>query len=539
MYEPMFSLEKRPFSAAPLTDRYYPAASIETARKTLIRTIERAEGPGLVIGPAGIGKSLLCRLLAEHFRRTFQVALLASTQLRTRKALFQNILFELGLPYRDMEEGELRLALVDHLAPAERRPNGLLLIIDESHTLPMRLMEEVRMLSNLMRDQHPRVRLILAGGPSLEERFASPKLESFNQRIAARCYLYSLSRDETTAYVQTQFARVGGDANLIFGDDAYRAVFNATDGVPRLINQVCDHALLLASLGGKDHIDAALIEEAWADLQQLPSPWKEGEKKSGSAPAASSSVVEFGELIEDQATSRSDQYIEQTLQAVEDSLNAYTADVVGAGASLPVELATAEHTAGGMAQELRAAPLSMQGGHPSRTIQPEIELYFHGPHDPFADVFEEEEIVIDRYASLEDSAGRQRVRVSSPEGREIAAVFASQQTVASAGHPPHAGGVEFGIHVESPSVADAETAVAAAAAVPSVTTREFDSSLSFAAVSWPTSPSTGQNAQGVESDDDRDLIHIEDQESGVAPAGRGRARRQEYRQLFARLRAVQ
>ena len=194
MYESFFQLSARPFAAAPQVDRYFPAHAIENARQTLTRVIERAEGAGLVVGPTGTGKSLLLQVLAEQFRDRFDVALLANGHLTTRRALLQAISFELGLPYRGLEEGELRLSLIDHLAPGTRCPQGMLLLLDEAHRLPLRLMEEVRMITNLVRNGQPRVRLVLAGSVALEERFARPDLESFSQRLSARCYLETLDR---------------------------------------------------------------------------------------------------------------------------------------------------------------------------------------------------------------------------------------------------------------------------------------------------------------------------------------------------------
>src|SRR6266850_7187127 len=197
MYESHFLLSHRPFAPAPSADAYIPTGSLEQARQTLIRCLDRAEGPGLVVGPAGTGKSLLCQILTKHFRGKLQVAHLAGARLGTRRALLQNILFELKLPYRDMDEGELRLSLVDHLEPRSGGTDGLLLVVDEAHMLPLRLLEEIRLLTNIARDGQTRVRLVLAGTLSLEERLASPKLEAFHQRIAARCYLQPLARDET------------------------------------------------------------------------------------------------------------------------------------------------------------------------------------------------------------------------------------------------------------------------------------------------------------------------------------------------------
>src|SRR5690606_27915613 len=150
----------------------------------------------------------------------------------TRRALLQNILLEMRLPFREMEEGELRLALIDHLEPSDRCPHGMLLRIDQAHTLLLRLLEEVRLITNLVRHGEPRVRLVLAGNAKLEERWASPRLKSFNQRVATRCYLHSLTQYETRQYVQQQIRLAGGDADKIFDDDAYPALFQATDGVP-------------------------------------------------------------------------------------------------------------------------------------------------------------------------------------------------------------------------------------------------------------------------------------------------------------------
>src|SRR5690242_21397023 len=112
-------------------------------------------------------------MLARHFRGRFQVAHLAGARLGTRRALLQNILFELKLPYRDMDEGELRLSLIDHLEPQAGGPAGLLLLVDEAHALPLRLLEEIRLLTNVIRDGTARMRLVLAGGTALEERLSN------------------------------------------------------------------------------------------------------------------------------------------------------------------------------------------------------------------------------------------------------------------------------------------------------------------------------------------------------------------------------
>ena len=270
MYESFFSFTSRPFIAVPQTSRYFPATAIETARCKLNRCIERAEGCGLIIGPTGSGKTLLCEVLTEYFSESFTPVLLASLRLTTCKELLQTILHHLGVSHRRLQEGELRLALIDHLNPEGACPHGILLIVDEAHTFPPRLFEELRLLTNLVRNGSPRIRLIMAGGTVLEERFAHPRMASFNQRISARCYLESLTAKESTEFVRAQTANAGVDPDHLWDETALRAIHRHAAGCPRLVNQLCDHALILAAQAGVARLTETEIDVAWADLQQLP-----------------------------------------------------------------------------------------------------------------------------------------------------------------------------------------------------------------------------------------------------------------------------
>lgn len=388
MYEGYFKLQDRPFLAAPTTSRYFPGRSIGQARATISRCIDRGEGAACIIGPPGIGKSLLCQLLAEEFADRFAVALLGG-RLSSRHALFQAILYELRLPYRNLDEGEMRLALLDLLQSSAEGHEGLLLIIDEAHTLPWRLMEEVRLITNLVRGGQPRVRVVLAGGALLEERFASPKLSSFSQRLSARCYLEPFDAEETAAYVKSQIAAVGGNPAQIFDDKALRSVYRATDGIGRLINQVCDHALILASLGGVRRLSSEAIDEAWADLQQLPAPWTNAETQG-----ADSTIIEFGRL--DEAHDEP--------------------SVPFRGASpRPLEIAHPDEQIDAIAGQLASVDQAFTPGKASGT---EIELEFPEFTDPFGEQFAEEEVVLERFRNAAEIFVR-APRVTSLEGRQL------------------------------------------------------------------------------------------------------------------------
>ncbi len=305
-------LRENPFPAAPSPENYLAIGSIESARLRLVETIERREGIGLVVGPAGTGKSLLCSLLAEHYRHEYDVVLLSEARLCTRKALLQHILHHLGLPFSDRSEGELRLAVIDRASlGGPQAKSGLLLIIDEAQIMPGRLLEELRLMAGIVRSGAPRVQLILAGGTLLDERLSHPRMESLSQRIGARCYLHPLGQNETGQYIREAIQRVATEPALVIEQNAIQSTFFASGGIPRLINQTLSRALARMEREGGNHLTSEVVEIAWADLQQLPSPVSDKDiprfdSVGTESPAEllatrgrADSVVEFGTLDDD------------------------------------------------------------------------------------------------------------------------------------------------------------------------------------------------------------------------------------------------
>ncbi len=302
MYESFFGLSQRPFPAAPVARRYFPGTSIDAARAQLLRCLQRGEGPALIVGGPGLGKTLLLLVVADQLQEQFPVALLTSGLIRSRKELLQTLLEAVGEDDLLGEEADLRLRLTRRLSRDERFQRGVLLLVDEAHTLEPPLLDELRMLTNLAREGEPVVRLVLAGTMRLEEHVSLPELESLNQRLALRCYLECFDKAETADYVRFELAVSGGQAEHVFQSEAYEAIYQATDGVPRLINQVCDHALLLAQARGVKPVPATLIQEAWAQLQQLPTPWTEPQVPCSGGESAAA-VIEFGSLEDEGGTS--------------------------------------------------------------------------------------------------------------------------------------------------------------------------------------------------------------------------------------------
>lgn len=341
-----------------------------------MRLIERQEGPAIVVGSVGTGKSLLCLTLAESFRHLCRVLVLPCGRLCTRRALLQVILYELGLPYRDMEEGELRLYLIDHLSNKAVCPTGILLLVDEADNLSMALLDELRALTNLTSDGQTCVRLVLFGGPRLEERFAHPRLESFNQRLAGRFYLEPFLRDETIQYIVQQFLESGGDPKSVFRDSGLEAIHQASGGIPRLVNQLTDHAMILVAVGQHAIVDRECVETAWADLQQFPLP----NRRHDFAQKPSSNIVEFGDLRDE-----SDDDVERTerrLNDIERHLDQFDSD-------------------GRLREPDSTDSATYFADESAFDGEPEVTLYFHSAHDPFGDDFAEEELVVDEFLGAE------------------------------------------------------------------------------------------------------------------------------------------
>lgn len=294
MYETFFGLSRRPFAALPQVDQYVAVGAMENARSTLTRCVLRAEGSAMVVGPSGTGKTLLGLLLAAELGMQMRVVALPGGRFTSPRALFQALLYDLGKAYRGLDESEARLALNDYLLRDDDCSAGVLVLVDDAQCVGLRLLDELRALTNLGRAGLPLVRLVLMGNRLLEDHLSHPRLESLAQRITARCYLESLPRRETQQYIQTRVGYAGGNGPALFPEAACIAVHRATDGVARLVNQVCDYALLLAAARGQPAIDPALVEEAWADLQQLPTPWNED------AVAPQANTIEFGALDDEE-----------------------------------------------------------------------------------------------------------------------------------------------------------------------------------------------------------------------------------------------
>ena len=306
MYEQTFQFSSRPFNNVPRIEDFFAGLSYQQAIDVTHMCVDRSNGPVVVVGAVGMGKSLLLQKIGHSFDSRFDVVHIECSRLEERSELLQSILFELDLPYAGLSEGELRLSLMAYLKESKGADDGVLLLVDEADRLSVELIDELRLITNQIRGGRSLVQLVLAGTQRLEESLTDAKLASFNQRIAARCVLQNLSKQETEQFIYQHIEQAGRSGDEIFDNEAIEEIFVHSDGCPRLINQLCDQSLLLAASRDQLPVGRTLIREAWAEMQNMPVVAMDVEALDSNALDAQANeesgfVVEFGQLGDHEA----------------------------------------------------------------------------------------------------------------------------------------------------------------------------------------------------------------------------------------------
>jgi len=399
MYEAYFHLQKHPFAATPDSTCFFAPDCVQEAVDELILRSESGQGIGLLMAPAGTGKTLVCRRIASELAGRFSPVFLANANVPTKRALLQSILYELGRRYSRMEEQELRLAVYRALKELALAGRGAVIIVDEAHLLSDRLLEELRLLASLSEQEEPLARLILAGQLSLEERLVDPALEALNQRVVCHAYLEPLTRAQSIEYVAYRMDWAGGDPE-IFTPGALDRIASAANGLPRCLNHLCDQALLLAYAHSEGRVSPELVDEALLGLRRLPLHWN------------TSLTEEIAAAMDDRAgvdDENDEVRWEQSSDLAEagDVASASACIEIGGAAGQPVEeeLDLEPHEVfhgvkAGTTPSVQYDSVARTGGCMSPGVVPLSE-----PAEPAMRGFIEE-VVEDRYAALDRSAPR-------------------------------------------------------------------------------------------------------------------------------------
>ncbi len=270
-----FNLNQQPFRLTPDPEFVYWSKQHARAKTYLQSTILLADGFVVVSGEIGSGKTTLLQSFLGEFDDNIVYALVSRAPLKPKQFL-QAILVEFGFQPFDKRKVELIDMLNVFLIEQSSSGKKVILIIDEAQNLSKKVLEEIRMLSSIETHKEKILRIILAGQPELKETLESPSLKQLVQRIRLRCHIGPLDDVETREYIEHRLKVAGNEEKNLVADDAFAPIYRYTGGVPRLINTLCDTALLCAFAQDRRTVDAEDVMSAVSELN-----WKDHEFNAG------------------------------------------------------------------------------------------------------------------------------------------------------------------------------------------------------------------------------------------------------------------
>jgi general secretion pathway protein A len=268
MYRQFFGLKEKPFNITSDPSFLYLSRVHKEAFAHLIYGIKERKGFLEITGEIGAGKTTLCRALLNHLDINTKSAFIFNSTLPDMQ-LFQTILEDFGVSVGRKTKASMLRQFNNFLLEELSRNNNVVLIIDEAQNLKASVLEELRILSNMETEKEKLFQMILVGQPELREKLNSPNLKQLRQRIGVRFHITPLSSGEISEYIYHRLKVAGSDGKISFSEDALDIIYKYSGGIPRLINTVCDKALLSAYVAETKYIDSAIIEKCVREIEGL------------------------------------------------------------------------------------------------------------------------------------------------------------------------------------------------------------------------------------------------------------------------------
>jgi len=265
MYKKFFSFRERPFKLVPNPEYYYVSRSHEEAMAHLSYAISEGDGFVEITGEVGTGKTTLCRVFLDNLDERTEVAYIFNPRLGP-KQLLKTIADELGIRCRSDDIKALIDALNIYLIRMKTEGKRVVLLVDEAQNLSRRVLEQLRLLSNLETNRSKLLQIILVGQPELGELLDSYDLRQLAQRITLSCHLSPLTFREVREYIEHRILVASSKGQVPFSSSAVRLIYRFSKGVPRLINIVCDRSLLTAFSRNRQKITGGIVRAAIREI---------------------------------------------------------------------------------------------------------------------------------------------------------------------------------------------------------------------------------------------------------------------------------
>ena len=265
MYLEFLGLREKPFSITSDPAFLYLSKRHREALSHMLYGIQERKGFIEITGEIGTGKTTLCKALLRQLDATIKTALVLHTGL-SELQLLQAIVQDFGLDPMRTNRLSLFNQLQHFLLDQATLGNNLVLILDEAQNFSLRLLEQIRMLSNLETDKTKLIQIILVGQPQLREKLELPAMRQLQQRIGVRYHVLPLDHDEVRTYIDHRLRIAGSDGSLSWTDEAVEEVYRCSQGTPRLINLICDRALLACYVFQTKCVDQPVIRRSYQEL---------------------------------------------------------------------------------------------------------------------------------------------------------------------------------------------------------------------------------------------------------------------------------
>jgi len=267
MYESFFDLKQKPFSVTSNPSFLFLSERHKEALAHLTYGIKERVGFIEITGEIGTGKTTLCRAYLDQLDEKTKTAFVFNSNL-SELQLMRTIIEDLGIKTAQKSKGglfsELNHFLIEQLALG----NNVVLILDEAQNLSLRLLEQVRMLSNLESENEKLLQIVLVGQPELRKKLDSPSLLQLRQRIAVRYHITALNHNEVPRYIEHRLTLAGANGHSpIFEAEAIEEIYRYSRGIPRLINMVCNKALLTGFVQEERRISGEIIKRSIHELE--------------------------------------------------------------------------------------------------------------------------------------------------------------------------------------------------------------------------------------------------------------------------------